>query len=612
MALGLFRGSFDAAAVEAVLDTIPNSKVLTARSIAHSSTSSMSSTRSSFATRGFFDGRPSVIEDDLESTTGLGTKLAEADGFTHENDGVFTREAYDLLDFESPEEALARAVPVATTANALKLLHQWSLVEYDAGAKRYRMHNLIQLFAEEEATRLGDSLSQDGDNFSAAGVQGLGREVVLTWRRRFIRHYCVVVANASHSYRYDGDLSLFDNERANIESAIRIGRLLTLQSIDRMRDLRRQAEDERLEREIETPGFTAGENSTETISSRSKNGELFDKSALVDVLIYCNLVTRSRFIFRTRIEPKRRLEFLSSCLQMAHETRSLYCTCGCSENDPANLLWDIDDVKYDRPLGMLDTMPLFDEPVMPTATQLNCSCPGIKELIGLEILLLIDLGYASCDAADWIAAEYYYLEVLRLQRDVLGWGENGQVAEVLNQFGICLSSGWGCMAYNVWLLRHAERLLLAGLKVRGRVLGENHPDYATSLNNVANFYKNANPNKKKTPPHRKHSDSRKQSDGQLETASSTGTDSWATMSTTSSVSDEPRSPTNPLTDVEGLYRRSLRIREATLGQNHPMVAQSLNNLALALIAKIQPTKMKYVLLPFDEDECDLADRPLTL
>lgn len=590
MALGFFRGSFDVAAIAAVLDAGVETNELSSRSISRSNSSSSPSTASAFFPEfAYARSRSRLFDDASDTTTGLGSKLAEVDRFSQEIHVIFTREAYDLMDYASPEESLARTVTVASTNVAMKQLHQWSLVEYDAGSKRYRLHNLIQLFAEDEAARLGD-VPAESEQVSEDLPFQLGRELVLTWRRRFVRHYCVVIANASHSYRYNGDLSLFDSERANIESAMCIGRMLTMQSIDRMRDARREKEEKRIEEEINKMNKD-GDRSEEVASTSQPSIEkpaLFDKSALVDVLIYCNLVSRSRYIFRTRTEAKKRVQILTNCLQMVRETRALYCTCGCEENDPANLLWDIDDVKHDRPLGSLDTLPTYDEPEPTKPCQLACTCSGIKEVISLEVLLLMDLGYAHNDATDWIASEYCYLEVLCLQRDVLGWGENAQVAEVLNQFGVCLSSGWGCMESNIWLLRHAERLLNAGLKVRGRVLGEAHPDYATSLNNLANFYKSSNPHKQESSRARKNREvwRRHNSD-----AASIVSETASTVTTSSSSSSLTiRDPDTNCVDIESMYRRSLRIRELSLGPTHPHVAQSLNNLALWLVGTTEPSQ----------------------
>ena len=66
------------------------------------------------------------------------------------------------------------------------------------------------------------------------------------------------------------------------------------------------------------------------------------------------------------------------------------------------------------------------------------------------------------------------------------------------------------------------------LAIREKQLGENHPDVAQSLNNLASLY---------------------ESQGKYE-------------------------------EAEPLYRRSLAIKEKQLGEDHPDVATSLNNLAL--------------------------------
>ena len=66
------------------------------------------------------------------------------------------------------------------------------------------------------------------------------------------------------------------------------------------------------------------------------------------------------------------------------------------------------------------------------------------------------------------------------------------------------------------------------IQLRGELLGESHPQYAGSLNNLAALYQN--------------------------------------------IGDYSR--------AGPLYRHSLEIKKRTLGENHPVYAQSLNNLAL--------------------------------
>ena len=76
-------------------------------------------------------------------------------------------------------------------------------------------------------------------------------------------------------------------------------------------------------------------------------------------------------------------------------------------------------------------------------------------------------------------------------------------------------------------------MLRRALEIRKKVLGENHPDVARSLGNLA---------------------------GLLQAQ-------------------------NKLAEAEPLYRRAIAIRKSTLGENHPDVATSLRNLGVLLDKK---------------------------
>lgn len=235
MAFGFFRGSFEIEAAEAVLSSVfteQNAAGKLAKSSGYSLTSSSLSgsggatTNSSSST--YFpadayskNNRSRNRDDDASSVRSLGSQLSNMDGFGFDNDGAMTNDSYDLLDLESSEEVKAREVIVPSASVALELLHQWSLVEFDSKTNRYRMHNLVQLFAEEEAGRMGDECFADQaptsspnsapSSFVAASMGApptsilLGKELLLTWKRRFVRYYCMIVAKASHAYRFDGD-----------------------------------------------------------------------------------------------------------------------------------------------------------------------------------------------------------------------------------------------------------------------------------------------------------------------------------------------------------------------------------------------------------------------
>ena len=76
----------------------------------------------------------------------------------------------------------------------------------------------------------------------------------------------------------------------------------------------------------------------------------------------------------------------------------------------------------------------------------------------------------------------------------------------------------------------AEPLYRQAMEIQKRILGENHPDYATSLNGLAALYE----------------------------------------------------PQGDYAQAEPLYRQALEIRKKALGENHPDYATSLNNLASAV------------------------------
>ncbi|RHY18262.1 hypothetical protein DYB25_008443 [Aphanomyces astaci] len=175
--------------------------------------------------------------------------------------------------------------------------------------------------------------------------------------------------------------------------------------------------------------------------------------------------------------------------------------------------------------------------------------------------------YAYYDVTDYARSEHMYRESLRLQRDVLKRENHSHVAEVMNYLGICLSTRKGFNAVNQSLFRQAESLLIEAKTMRELVLGTLHVDYATSLNNLANFYKSA-----------------------LQMLSSRHTDGpdsklfgWGGVLL---KSDD---------QIMDLYEESLAIRKMlSPDQMHPHVAQSLNNMALFLSHTLDKPPRKYV------------------
>lgn len=128
----------------------------------------------------------------------------------------------------------------------------------------------------------------------------------------------------------------------------------------------------------------------------------------------------------------------------------------------------------------------------------------------------------------------------------------------------------GTVYRKIGLYNEAAYLLEEGLDVRTRLLSENHPDLAQSLNDLAGVYIQRGWFDEAEPLLRRALAIREQVFGldHLEVAESLN-------SLGNLFLDQER-----FVDAEPLFRRSLAIREQTLGGGHLDVARSLNNLAL--------------------------------
>ncbi|MCC5945599.1 MAG: tetratricopeptide repeat protein, partial [Bernardetiaceae bacterium] len=116
-------------------------------------------------------------------------------------------------------------------------------------------------------------------------------------------------------------------------------------------------------------------------------------------------------------------------------------------------------------------------------------------------------------------SENYFQQALTLRKEILG-ETHPDYANSLNNLGL-LYEKMGNYA-------QAEPLYKESLKIYKEALGEKHPDYASSLNNLAILYWNM----------------------------------------------------GNYTQAEALYKESMQIRKEALGEKHPDYANSLNNLAI--------------------------------
>jgi CHAT domain-containing protein len=119
--------------------------------------------------------------------------------------------------------------------------------------------------------------------------------------------------------------------------------------------------------------------------------------------------------------------------------------------------------------------------------------------------------------------------------------------------------------------KYNEAIPLAeqALAIRKQQLGDNHPDTATSLNNLAGLYESQGRYSEAEPLYKQALAIRKQQlgDNHPDTASS--------LNNLAGLYESQ----GRYSEAEPLYNRSLAIRKQQLGDNHPDTASSLNNLA---------------------------------
>ena len=120
---------------------------------------------------------------------------------------------------------------------------------------------------------------------------------------------------------------------------------------------------------------------------------------------------------------------------------------------------------------------------------------------------------------NYYTAEQYYLEALNIRKSVLG-ENHPDYAGSLNNLG--------SLYEDIGDYAQAEQYIMQALKIYKSVLGENHPDYAGSLNNLGALYREMGAYAK----------------------------------------------------AEQCYLEAIKIRKSVLGKNHPSYAISLNNIGV--------------------------------
>jgi tetratricopeptide (TPR) repeat protein len=155
----------------------------------------------------------------------------------------------------------------------------------------------------------------------------------------------------------------------------------------------------------------------------------------------------------------------------------------------------------------------------------------------------------------------WYEQCLEVTKNRLG-EEHPDVASSLNNLAALYDSQG---RYS-----EAEPLCQKALELSKRLLGEEHPDVASSLNNLAGLYYSQGSYSEAEPLYQQALELRKRLLGEEHP------DVASSLNNLAALYDSQGS----YSEAEPLYQQALELRKRLLGEEHPDVAQSLNNLAL--------------------------------
>ena len=135
----------------------------------------------------------------------------------------------------------------------------------------------------------------------------------------------------------------------------------------------------------------------------------------------------------------------------------------------------------------------------------------------------------------------------------------------------------GCLGnslYGVALWRESEEIQRRHLELSVRHYGEDHPQSASAMNNLAGLLQATNRLAEAEPLMRRALEIDQASHGKNHPGVAIDLNNLALL----------LQATNRLAEAELLMRRALEINQASYGEDHPYIAISLNNLALLLLA----------------------------
>ncbi|AVH69485.1 tetratricopeptide repeat protein [Nostoc sp. 'Lobaria pulmonaria (5183) cyanobiont'] len=171
------------------------------------------------------------------------------------------------------------------------------------------------------------------------------------------------------------------------------------------------------------------------------------------------------------------------------------------------------------------------------------------------------LGWFYLNQGLYQQAEPWYKVCVEVAENRLGL-EHPDVATSLNNLAE--------LYHSIGRYSEAEALYQQALSLRKRLLGDNHPDVVTSLNNLAGLYKSTRLYSKAKPLFEQALELSKRLLGDNHPLVVTSLNNLAAL----------YHSIGRYSEAEPLYQQALSLTKRLLGDNHPDVATSLNNLAV--------------------------------
>ncbi|PNH10349.1 Nephrocystin-3 [Tetrabaena socialis] len=189
-----------------------------------------------------------------------------------------------------------------------------------------------------------------------------------------------------------------------------------------------------------------------------------------------------------------------------------------------------------------------------TGQQENGVAGGLLLYMGSWLLLCAGRG---------MEAEPLSRQALELRRRVLG-EEHPDTASSVSSLASCIQDQGRYV--------EAEPLHPQALELQRQVLGEEHPDTASSINNLAGCIQEQGRYVEAEPLHRQALELRRQVLGEEHPDTASSINNLAGC-----IQEQGR-----YVEAEPLYRQALELRRRVLGEKHPDTASSINNLAICI------------------------------